>query len=432
MRKYADGAWLNAKQQNQQAQLAPVYGAVGNMANTFLQPNVGENGFVDWNNQKNVNSSIGGSTLQYAGQGAALGANPALIAATGGLSVPIGAVLGAGVGFFKGKSDVDKNKSLYNKYLTGQQTAMKAQGIQNYQSNLQQGFEPMGNAAQSKTGFKKGGVIKKYPDGGITSTDTQSPLLPKNKDYLSVGYGSNPNNTLNNNFNLNFGKKLGKSSTTDNETSFLGRSVLEGNISKNSNYDINAGLKVPFSGNTYGKIGVNNLLNGAKPFAELNAEKGWNFGGGRYNQNPIGRVNTHGNLSMTTGQDPNLKIGTGVNLNLGNNFGVNGNIDYSINKDNSGKGIALPNSNNVQGNVGLTYTPNLNSNKSSQEEQIRLDKIKRIRNSRANTYTPPSFKKGGMIRYKKGEVINPKKNSQQTGGSQTSFSNGGWLDNYNK
>ena len=381
MRKYADGAWLNAKQQNQQAQLAPVYGAVGNMANTFLQPNVGENGFVDWNNQKNVNSSIGGSTLQYAGQGAALGANPALIAATSGLSVPIGAVLGAGVGFFKGKSDVDKNKSLYNKYLTGQQTAMKAQGIQNYQSNLQQGFEPMGNAAQSKTGFKKGGVIKKYPDGGITSTDTQSPLLPKNKDYLSVGYGSNPNNTLNNNFNLNFGK---------------------------------------------------NLLNGAKPFAELNAEKGWNFGGGRYNQNPIGRVNTHGNLSMTTGQDPNLKIGTGVNLNLGNNFGVNGNIDYSINKDNSGKGIALPNSNNVQGNVGLTYTPNLNSNKSSQEEQIRLDKIKRIRNSRANTYTPPSFKKGGMIRYKKGEVINPKKNSQQTGGSQTSFSNGGWLDNYNK
>lgn len=253
--------------------------------------------------------------------------------------------------------------------------------------------------------MKKGGYLKKLDGGGITHTDTQSPLLPKNKDYLSVGYGSNPNNTLNNNFNLNFGKKLGKSSTTDNDTSFLGRTMLEGNLSKNTNYDISADLKIPFSGNTYGKVGVNNLLTGAKPFAELNAEKGWNFGGGRYNQNPIGRFNTHGNLSMTTGQDPTLKVGTGLNLNLGNNFGVNGNIDYSINKDSSGRGIALPNSNNVQGNVGLTYTPNLSSNKSSQEEQIRLAKIKneRIRNSRPNTYTPPHFAKGGrMSRYAQG------------------------------
>lgn len=186
MRKYADGDWLNAKQQNQQSQLAPVYGAIGNTANTFLQPNAGENGFVDWNNQSNVNKSIGGETLQYAGQGAALGANPALLAATGGLSAPIGAVIGAGVGFFKGKSDADKNKGLYNRYLQGQQTAMKAQGIQNYQSNLQQGFEPMGNVAQSKTGFKKGGVINpkknsQQTGGSQTSFADGGDMLDDNK-----------------------------------------------------------------------------------------------------------------------------------------------------------------------------------------------------------------------------------------------------------
>lgn len=210
MRKYADGDWLNAKQQNQQSQLAPVYGAIGNTANTFLQPNAGENGFVDWNNQSNVNKSIGGETLQYAGQGAALGANPALVAASGGLSVPIGAVIGAGVGFFKGKQDVNKNKNLYNRYLQGQQTAMKAQGIQNYQSNLQQGFEPMGNLAQSKTGFKKGGLINpkknsQQTGGSQTSFADGGDMLDDNKPI----YTSNPNdprlrayNDSNNLYNL--------------------------------------------------------------------------------------------------------------------------------------------------------------------------------------------------------------------------------------
>tara|TARA_R110002153_G_scaffold86336_1_gene214587 strand:- start:59 stop:691 length:633 start_codon:yes stop_codon:yes gene_type:complete len=48
-------------------------------------------------------NSIGKSAGQSALKGAALGANPALIAATGGLSVPIGAAVGGIVGAVKGK-----------------------------------------------------------------------------------------------------------------------------------------------------------------------------------------------------------------------------------------------------------------------------------------------------------------------------------------
>ena len=48
-------------------------------------------------------NSIGKKAGQSALKGAALGANPALIAATGGLSVPIGAAVGGIVGAVKGK-----------------------------------------------------------------------------------------------------------------------------------------------------------------------------------------------------------------------------------------------------------------------------------------------------------------------------------------
>jgi hypothetical protein len=48
--------------------------------------------------------------LRYGGQGASIGANPALMAATGGLSLPIGAGLGIIAGTTKGIIDGEKEK----------------------------------------------------------------------------------------------------------------------------------------------------------------------------------------------------------------------------------------------------------------------------------------------------------------------------------
>ena len=134
--------------------------------------------FIDTSDPLEKNS-IGKSASQSALKGAALGANPALIAATGGLSVPIGATLGAGYGALKGKklkeealekveigkgvtalNEVEKNKKQMEKY--------------DYSK-----INPDGTMAT------KYGVVKKL--GAITGTVANNMSMAQYKDEQKFG-----------------------------------------------------------------------------------------------------------------------------------------------------------------------------------------------------------------------------------------------------
>jgi hypothetical protein len=98
---------------------------------------------------------VGGKALGGAAKGAAFGANPALVAATGGLSIAAGALIGGASGFIKGKKE---QKQIEGQDLASQQT----QGFQQIQQMDQLPQAMYGAMRMEKGGAKKlpGGVMK--------------------------------------------------------------------------------------------------------------------------------------------------------------------------------------------------------------------------------------------------------------------------------
>ena len=108
---------------------------------------------------------VWGGMAKGAGKGALIGANPLLVAATGGLSVAAGAVVGATVGGIKGNMDKNKRLSAESKAETARlthnnrvkdlqrKTVGQSQDLAAYQSIL--------NSSDGKTvRYKTGGLMK--------------------------------------------------------------------------------------------------------------------------------------------------------------------------------------------------------------------------------------------------------------------------------
>lgn len=94
-RKYALGGGLWGNSNLNADPYAPI-GQIANMAGT-MGAGILDNAIEDQHQRINVEKETGMGILKGAGQGAALGANPMLAAATGGLSIAAGAVIG-GIG----------------------------------------------------------------------------------------------------------------------------------------------------------------------------------------------------------------------------------------------------------------------------------------------------------------------------------------------
>ncbi len=86
---------------------API-GQVANMAGT-IGSGIIDNAIPDQHQRINVGKETSMGMLKGAGQGAALGANPMLAAATGGLSIAAGAVIGGAAGGLISHKNAKKN-----------------------------------------------------------------------------------------------------------------------------------------------------------------------------------------------------------------------------------------------------------------------------------------------------------------------------------
>lgn len=122
---------------------------------------------IDANRKNPDRASLGLEAAKGATKGAMLGANPALIAATGGLSILAGAAIGGGISALTAKKqqkEYDKQQELETKQLADSRTLRD----NNAQANLQMqvansGYSQYGN---SKV-FKNGGTLAKtYTNGG--------------------------------------------------------------------------------------------------------------------------------------------------------------------------------------------------------------------------------------------------------------------------
>jgi hypothetical protein len=113
----------------------------------------------DEGNDLGSRKSVGESALGSAAQGAMLGANPALAAATGGLSIAAGAVIGGAYGAIKGFSEKDKmdklqeeaNTRINNKNINKRANASYNWGMPNI------------NTSQEMQ-FARGGMVLDYND----------------------------------------------------------------------------------------------------------------------------------------------------------------------------------------------------------------------------------------------------------------------------
>jgi len=127
--------------------------------------------------------------LRYGGQGAAIGANPALMAATGGLSLPIGAALGITAGATKGIIDAEKEK----KQIKEKYDQIGYRPMENQQSFFQQGglipkslIEVEGPELEvdEKTGkiLKDFKGVPSHKNGGYTYMAEKGRIIIRGKD----------------------------------------------------------------------------------------------------------------------------------------------------------------------------------------------------------------------------------------------------------
>ena len=127
--------------------------------------------------------------LRYGGQGAAIGANPALMSATWGLSLPIGAGLGIVAGATKGIIDAEKEK----KQIKEKYDQIGYRPMENQQSFFQQGglipkslIEVEGPELEvdEKTGkiLKDFKGVPSHKNGGYTYMADQGKVIIRGKD----------------------------------------------------------------------------------------------------------------------------------------------------------------------------------------------------------------------------------------------------------
>lgn len=124
-----------------QLPFAMIGATAGNVLDKSVQldPNNKKRGFFNENQEEVKAAGVG--ALKGAGTGAAIGANPLLMAATGGLSLPIaaagGALIGGGVGWAKGKKlgntqdaarNLDSQRTAMSKSFTGMKDGGKVVG----------------------------------------------------------------------------------------------------------------------------------------------------------------------------------------------------------------------------------------------------------------------------------------------------------------
>lgn len=154
------------------------YGQIGNFAGTATEALWDDVETADgMDSYQSKNELITSNTLKYAGQGAAMGVP--LAAATGGLSIAAGALIGGTYGAIAGNKQGKKNEKLATEAYAGREKRRYLEGQQNYDLALAQGFKPQGNYYQGKIGFKKGGRIKKkLTDGGSIDEVTGDPVKP--------------------------------------------------------------------------------------------------------------------------------------------------------------------------------------------------------------------------------------------------------------
>lgn len=126
---------------------------VDQLAQPFLDPSLTANEF---GYSKNM---VGKSTAAGALKGAAIGANPVLMAATGGLSVPIAGLLGAGAGYLGGKKK--KNQALD---AEKQFNAARDMSRSVYSQNQLQGYDTTGGQEEESL-YAYGGKLKKLSNG---------------------------------------------------------------------------------------------------------------------------------------------------------------------------------------------------------------------------------------------------------------------------
>ena len=147
---------LQQPQQLPQANAAPASedpAAAGVNAASNVAQTVGQG--LEQSGGPGSSKQVGGKALGGAAKGAAFGANPALVAATGGLSIAAGALIGGASGFIKGKKE---QKQIEGQDLASQQT----QGFQQIQQMDQLPQAMYGAMRMEKGGAKKlpGGVMK--------------------------------------------------------------------------------------------------------------------------------------------------------------------------------------------------------------------------------------------------------------------------------
>jgi hypothetical protein len=110
-------------------------------------------------------ADVGKATLQ----GAAMGANPALVAATGGLSILAGGAIGAGIGYLK--------KEKYE----------KEEDIKDFKKEQEKGYAMAMEDQKEFMGYAKGGNIKNiYHHGGETHPPVSSEVKPTKEDTVAA------------------------------------------------------------------------------------------------------------------------------------------------------------------------------------------------------------------------------------------------------
>lgn len=123
------------------------YAATSGIIDSFAPVAIGAIDAIDTGTHTGGRQTVGGQTAKSAIGGLKLGANPALMAATGGLSAPIGLAAGAVVGLLKGKSAQKKALSLQEE----QANRLKRSYSDN---NLQTNINLTGNR------FEDGGMVQ--------------------------------------------------------------------------------------------------------------------------------------------------------------------------------------------------------------------------------------------------------------------------------
>lgn len=171
IKKYNDGGVGTTSKTNTigiASQLGQLGSSVIDSTNNLENPDVGKSTF---------SGALGGAST-----GLAIGANPLLVGATGGLSVPIGAALGAIVGAVGGNKKAKQAKDLFNNRQAGIQTDY----LNNVKQSTQARLSAFPAKGSSSINYYKFGGIPQFRKGGvIDSLNFRSAHnIKSNKRYL--------------------------------------------------------------------------------------------------------------------------------------------------------------------------------------------------------------------------------------------------------